>query len=181
MISAETGQARIASPRDAVGCHVIGPHFRDQEDAVALTGNDPAEQFIRPAIAVNPRRVDQPHPERKAGAQRFFLSGLRMSSLREICRALAERRDNCPIGELYRGGRGTSRRTWQRHNHCAVRRERRANPHPKSIELAPIQQLLVHTSLSDCYHYANCSQQTASKTIRPCTGIRKLRVRATVI
>src|SRR5215831_14331290 len=81
MISAETGQARIASPRDAVACHVIGPHFRDYEYAVALTGNDAADQFLRPAIAVNLRRVDQPHPERKAGAQRFFLSGLRMSSL----------------------------------------------------------------------------------------------------
>src|SRR5215469_2539231 len=157
MISAETDQARIASPRDAVACHVIGPHFRDYEYAVALTGNDAADQFLRPAIAVNLRRVDQPHPERKAGAQRFFLSGLRMSSLREICRALTERRDNCPIGELYRGGRCTSRRTWQRHHHCADRRERRAKRRPKSIEFAPVQQLLVHTSLSDCYHDANCS------------------------
>ena len=75
-----------------------------------------------------------------------------------------------------RGSRGS-----RRHNHCADRRERRAKRHPKSIEFAPVQQLLVHPSLSDCYHYANCSQQTASITIRPCTGIRKLRVRATMI
>src|SRR5438132_8276518 len=97
MISAETPEARVASPRDAVSHHVIGPHFGDQEYAVALTGNHAADQFLGLAVAVHLRRVDQRHPERKAGAQRFFLSGFRMSPLREICRALAERRDDCSI------------------------------------------------------------------------------------
>ena len=37
MISAKTAEARVASPRNAVSHHVIGPHLRDQEYAVALT------------------------------------------------------------------------------------------------------------------------------------------------
>ena len=84
MISAETGEARLASPRDAVSRHVSGPHFGDQEYAVALTGNHAADQFLGAAVAVHLRRVDQRHAERKARAQRFFLSGFRMSSLREM-------------------------------------------------------------------------------------------------
>src|SRR4029077_16441930 len=107
MISAETGEARLASPRDAVARHVSGPHFGDQEYAVALTGNHAADQFLGAAVTVHLRRVDQRHPERKACAQRFFLSGLRMSSLREICRALAERRYNCSIMKLYHRGCST--------------------------------------------------------------------------
>src|SRR5580693_2716286 len=104
MISAQTAEARVASPRDAVSRHVIGPHFGDQEYAVALTGNHAADQFFGSAVAVDLRRVDQCHPERKAGAQRFFLSGVRTSPLRETCRALAERRDNCSIMKLYHRG-----------------------------------------------------------------------------
>ena len=102
MISAETGEARLASARDAVSRHMIGPHLGDQEYAVALTGNHAADQFLGAAVAVYLRRVDQRHPERKACAQRFFLNGFRMSSLRETCRALAECRDDCAVAELYR-------------------------------------------------------------------------------
>jgi hypothetical protein len=39
MISAETGEARLASARDTVSRHVSGPHLGDQEYAVALTVN----------------------------------------------------------------------------------------------------------------------------------------------
>ena len=100
----------LASARNGISRrHVV--HFGDQEYAVALTGNHAADQFLGSAVAVYLRRVDHRHPERKACAQRFFLSGLRMSSLRETCRALAECWDNCPIGELYRGGCSTSRCT----------------------------------------------------------------------
>ena len=102
MISAETGEARLASTRDAVSRHVIGPHFGDQEYAVALTGNHAADQFLGAAIAVNLRRVNQRHSERKTRAQRFFLNGFRMSSLRETRRALTERRDDGAVVELYR-------------------------------------------------------------------------------
>ena len=84
MISAETGEARLASARDAVSRHVIGPHLGDQEYAVALTGNCTADQFLGVAVAVYLRRVDHRHPKRKACAQRFFLIRFRMSSLREI-------------------------------------------------------------------------------------------------
>src|SRR5215472_2407787 len=111
MIRAETAEARIASPRDAASHHVIGPHFGDQEYAVALTGNHTADQFLGSAVAVDLRRVDQCHPERKAGAQRFFLNGFRTSPLREICGALAEHRDNCSIRKLYHRGSSTSRCT----------------------------------------------------------------------
>ena len=43
IISAETGEARLASARDAVSRHVSGPHLGDQEYAVALTGNCSAD------------------------------------------------------------------------------------------------------------------------------------------
>src|SRR5215469_5343610 len=109
MISAETAEARVASPRDAVSHHVIGPHFGDQEYAVALTGNHASDQCLGSAVAVDLRSVDQRHPERKTGAQRFFLSGFRMSPLRETGRALAERRDNCSIMKLDHRGRSASR------------------------------------------------------------------------
>ena len=100
MISAETGEACLASMRDAVSRHVI--YFRDQEYAIALIGNHAADQFLGAAVAVPLRRVDQPHPERKACPQRFFLNSFRMSSLRETSRALTERRDDGAIVELYR-------------------------------------------------------------------------------
>src|SRR5437764_6182120 len=120
MIGAETGEARLASPRDAVSRDVIGPHFGDQEYAVALTGNHAADQFLGAAVAVQLRRIDQRHPKRNARAQHFFLNGFRMFPLRETCRALTERRDDCSVAELYRtpctvrsraSGRSTSRCT----------------------------------------------------------------------
>jgi hypothetical protein len=90
----ETGKARIASPRDAVPSDVIGRHFRDQGYAIALASNNAPDQLLGAAIAVHLRRVDQGHPEQKACAQRFFLSGFRMFTLPETRRALAERRDH---------------------------------------------------------------------------------------
>jgi hypothetical protein len=101
MISAETGEARLASARDAVSRHVIGQHLGDQEYAVALIGNHVADQFLGAAVAVHLSRVDQRHPERKACAQRFLLNSFRVSSLREMPRALTERRDDGAIVELY--------------------------------------------------------------------------------
>src|SRR6516165_2327181 len=147
MISAEPAEARLASTRNAVSPHMIGPHFGDQKYAVTLTGYHAADQFLGSAIAVNLGRIDQGHPERKSGAQRLLLSGVRMSPLPETGRALAQRRDNCSIRELYRGGRGTSRRTRSSHNHRADRRERRGKRDAKSVEFTSFQQLLVHASL----------------------------------
>src|SRR6266446_8423459 len=77
-------------------------------DVVVLNCWVTDDQFLGAAIAVHLRRVDQRHPERKTCAQRFFLSGFRISPLREICRALAKRRDNCSIAELYGRRRSTS-------------------------------------------------------------------------
>jgi hypothetical protein len=102
MISAETGEARLTSARDAVSLYMIGQHLGDQEYAVALTGNHVANEFLRAAIAVQLRRIDQRQPDRKASAQRFFLNSFRMSSLCEMPRALAQRRDNGTVAELYR-------------------------------------------------------------------------------
>jgi hypothetical protein len=97
IISAETGKARIASPRDAVPPDVIGRHFRDQGYAIALASNNAPDQLLGAAITVHLRRVDQCHPERQTCAQRFFLSGFRMFTLPETRRALAERRDDGSI------------------------------------------------------------------------------------
>ena len=51
-------------------------HFGDQKYAIALTGDHAADQLLGAAVAIHFRRVDQRHPERKAGAQRFFLNRL---------------------------------------------------------------------------------------------------------
>jgi hypothetical protein len=64
--SAETGEARLASARDAVSRHVSGPHLGDQEYAVALTGNYSADQFLGTAVALHLCRIDQRHPKRNA-------------------------------------------------------------------------------------------------------------------
>src|SRR5437763_15623306 len=109
ILSAETAEARLASPRNASIRHVIRPDFRDEEHAVALAGNDAADQFLRAAATIHLRRVDQIHSKRKTGTQRFFLGSFRTSLLREICRALAESRDNGSIAELHRRIGGASR------------------------------------------------------------------------
>ena len=96
------GEARFASPRDSVSRNVIRPHLGDQEYAVALTGNHLADQFLGAAVAVYFSRVDQCHPKRKTSTQRFFLNSLRASPLRETSSALAERRGDDAVAELYR-------------------------------------------------------------------------------
>src|SRR5439155_4191747 len=85
MISAETGEARVASPCDAVSRNVTRPDFGDQEYPVALRRSYAPDQFLGAAVAVHLRCVDRHRPERKACAQRFSLSGFRMSPLRQIC------------------------------------------------------------------------------------------------
>jgi hypothetical protein len=109
MIGAKTGEARVARPRYAVPRHVSGPYLGDQEYAVALASNNVSDQFLRAAIAIHLRRVDQRHPDRKPCVEGFFLSGFRMSPLPETRRALAERRDDCSIVKFYGAGRSTSR------------------------------------------------------------------------
>src|SRR5271167_471556 len=68
MISAETAEARVASPRDAVSHHVIGPHFGDQEYAVAPTGDHAADQFLRSAVAVSINVIPSERPVRSASS-----------------------------------------------------------------------------------------------------------------
>jgi len=97
VISPEASEARLTSPRDAVSRHMARPHLGDQEHAIAPTRDYPADEFLG---AVYFCRVDQRHPERKAGAQRFFFFSYRMSSLSETCRALAERRDYGAVAKL---------------------------------------------------------------------------------
>src|SRR5262249_9075667 len=71
MMRAEAAKARPAAGGDAAPRHMGLPDLGDQEDTITLTGNRPADEFLGP---VQLRRVDQRHPERKACAQRFFLS-----------------------------------------------------------------------------------------------------------
>jgi len=44
MISTETGEARFASPLNAVSRDMTGPDLGNQEYAIALTGNRMADQ-----------------------------------------------------------------------------------------------------------------------------------------
>src|SRR5271166_3563243 len=100
MIGTKSSETRVTSPRDAVSRHVARPHLGHQENAIALTSDHAANKFLGTPITVYFRRVDQCLPERKAGARRFFLSGLRMPSLREIPGALTQRRDDGAVGEF---------------------------------------------------------------------------------
>src|SRR3989304_351575 len=99
MIRAETGKARLARARDAVSRPLSPPDLRAQEGTIALTGDRTADKILR---SVDLRRVDHGHPERQAGAQRFFFGGLRMSSLSKARRPLAGRRDDRATAELDR-------------------------------------------------------------------------------
>src|SRR5215813_10733711 len=139
IISAETSEARLTSARDAVSRHVAGPHLRYQEYAIALTSDHAADEFLG---AVHFRRVDQRHPERKACAQRFFFISLRMSSLSETRRALAQCWDNSAVAKLHRPSCSIKGR-------CGRRSQKRTQRHAKSIEFTPVQQPRIFT-----IHYA---------------------------
>src|SRR5271166_1515394 len=95
MISAEASDACLTSACDAVSRHVTGRHLGDQEYLIAPTSDDASNQFFG---AIRFRRVDQRHAKRNARAQRFFFLSLRMSSLCETCKALAQHRDDRAIG-----------------------------------------------------------------------------------
>ena len=99
MISTETSEARLTSARDAVSRHVVGPHLGDQEYAIALASDYAADEFLG---AVYFRRVDQRHPKRKAGAQRFLFISLRVSALSETRRALAQCWDKSAVAKPHR-------------------------------------------------------------------------------
>src|SRR4029453_16302412 len=104
MVSTEAFEACLASPRDPVSRHVVGRHLGNQENAFTLTSDCTADKFLG---AVNFRRVDQCHSERKASAQRFFFSSLRTFSLSETRRAQAQGRDDSAVTKLYRAPRGS--------------------------------------------------------------------------
>ncbi len=99
MVGAEAFEARLASARDAVSRHVVGPHFGHEENAIALAGDRTTNEFLG---AVNFRRVDHRHSERKARAQRFFFIGLRAFSLSKTRGALAQGRDDRSVAKLHR-------------------------------------------------------------------------------
>src|SRR5436190_17870924 len=94
MISPEASEARLTSPRDAVSRNMVRPHLGNEEHAMALTRDYPANEFLG---AVYFRRVDQRHPKRKARAQRFLFITLSASTLSETRRALAQCWDNSAV------------------------------------------------------------------------------------
>jgi hypothetical protein len=65
MVSTEAFEACFASARDPVSRYVVGRHLGNQENAIALTGDRAANEFLG---AINFRCVDHRHPERKASA-----------------------------------------------------------------------------------------------------------------
>jgi hypothetical protein len=46
VISPEASEARLTGPRDAVSRHMARPHLGDQEHAIALTRDYPADEFL---------------------------------------------------------------------------------------------------------------------------------------
>src|SRR4029077_17700182 len=105
MISTETSEASVTSTRHGISGHLIGFHLGNHEGTVTLTGNHAFNQFLRTALTVISRCVDQRHAERKARSQRIFFFGCRMPSLPEMPRALAQCRDNSAGGKFHRSAR----------------------------------------------------------------------------
>ena len=52
MVRAEAREACIASAGDAIAGHFVGLDFGDQENTVALIGDDMTQELLRAAIAV---------------------------------------------------------------------------------------------------------------------------------
>src|SRR5262249_41663497 len=100
---------------------------------------------LRAAAAVEFRRVDQRHAERKARAQRLFLLRLRTPSLSEPRGALTERRDDSAVAEFHgsarsaRGRLGPRRRSRHRRAHGADDR-RQAERREISVKLTTVKQ-----------------------------------------
>src|SRR5262245_38196402 len=53
VISPEASEARLPSPRDALSRHMARPHLGDQEHAIALTPDYPADEFLGADAARN--------------------------------------------------------------------------------------------------------------------------------
>ena len=60
-----------------------------------------AYQFLRAAVSVISRRVDQRHAERNACAQCLFFKSRQMSALAEMRGALTDSRDNGAVRQLH--------------------------------------------------------------------------------
>ena len=80
---------------------MCGPIFVWLEGTVTLTGNHAFNQFLRTALTVISRCVNQRHAKRKARSQGVLLFGCRMSSLPEMPRALTQCWDDSAIAKLY--------------------------------------------------------------------------------
>ena len=174
MIRPQAAKARRTGARDPIARHVIGPDFRHHENAIALIGNNAADQFLGAAVAVEFRRIDQGHAERDAGAQCLFLLGRRMPPLAQPCRSLTERRHDGAIRKFDRSRRGLrgratglSRCRRSRRAQSAEGGQRQAERRGVSIDLAPRQHRLTssgHDSITarsvppsgDCRNRATC-------------------------
>ena len=144
---------RLASHARAMPSPVtsIGLHFGDEEYSVTLTGNHMAYQFLRAAVSVISRRVDQRHAERNACAQRLFLK-----QLPDVCPGRDARSPDRQLGQWCRSA--TSRCAVERRQQELMclkalqslrqRRERQTDCRAKCIKLAPAEQMLVHLSIS---------------------------------
>ena len=86
------------------------PDFGNQEYLFTPTRNDMTDQFLRVAVSINLRRINQRHSQRNAFAQRVFLDRFRMSALAQTRRTLTERWDDGSVVEFH----GSPRRIWSR-------------------------------------------------------------------
>lgn len=108
IVGAQAREAGGAGARDTIACDFITLHLRDQENAVALTGQHVTEELLGATATVISRGIEQGHAECNASAQRLFLHRGRMSALTEMPAALTERRDHRAVRKLY-GPRGRLR------------------------------------------------------------------------
>src|SRR5215471_21329907 len=143
MISTEPGEACLASTCHGISRGLIGLYLGDHKGAVTLAGNHALDQFLGTASAVIPRCVNQPHPERKARAQRFFFASCRMSCLPNMPRALPDRRDTAAVtkldGPLYARCGDGSRCIESQRPHQRTKRD------ATFIEFTPAQQFCIAT------------------------------------
>jgi hypothetical protein len=66
IVSTETSKASVTSARHVISSHLIGFDLGDHEGSVTLSGNHAFNQFLRTAVTVISRCVDQRHAKRKA-------------------------------------------------------------------------------------------------------------------
>jgi hypothetical protein len=101
MVGPKARKTPLTGPFNSIPCHMSRPDLGNQEYLFAPTRNDMTDQFLRVAISVNLRCINQRHAQRNTFAQRFFLNRFGVASLAQTRRTLPKRWDNSSVAEFH--------------------------------------------------------------------------------